>query len=58
MKDEYPGFPRIFPVPLRDDVTVRIQGIPPDLTKAEAEKIARVVAALAQPAALSPETDR
>ena len=50
MADEFPGFPRIFPVPLRDDVTVRIQGLPHDLTRQEAEKIARVLVALAKDA--------
>lgn len=48
MGDEYPGFPRIFPVPLREDVTVRIQGLPHDLTPAEAEKIGRVLLALSK----------
>jgi hypothetical protein len=35
----------IFPIPIRDDVTIRIQGLPFDLTKAEAAKIAAVVLA-------------
>ncbi|MFL5254206.1 MAG: hypothetical protein ACJ8AI_15165 [Rhodopila sp.] len=35
----------ILPIQLRDDVTVFIQGIPHDLTQAEAEKIARVIEA-------------
>lgn len=37
----------ITPIPIRADLTVKIQGIPLDLTKAEAEKIARVVEAMA-----------
>jgi hypothetical protein len=39
------------PVPLRADVTVYITNLPLDLTTAEADKIARVVAALAVPGA-------
>ena len=37
----------IIPIPLRPDVTIRIHGIPMDMTKAEAEKIAAVVLAYA-----------
>ena len=37
----------VFPIPLRPDVTVKIAGIPPDLTQAEARKISNVIAALA-----------
>lgn len=37
-----------FPVPLRRDVTAQVR-VPTDLTKEEAEKIARVVMALAVP---------
>ncbi|TQV75176.1 hypothetical protein FLL45_09565 [Aliikangiella marina] len=37
----------IFSIPLRDDVTVFVQNLPLDLTKAEAKKIANVVKALA-----------
>lgn len=40
---------RITPVQIRPDLTVRIAGIPHDLTLAEAEKISRVVLALAYP---------
>lgn len=40
----------IIPVPLGDDRVVFLQGIPADLTAAEAAKIARVVQALAAPA--------
>lgn len=40
----------IIPVPLGDDRVVFLQGIPADLTVAEARKIARVVEALAAPA--------
>lgn len=39
----------IIPVPLGDDRVVFLQGIPADLTAAEARKIARVVEALAMP---------
>lgn len=37
----------VFPIPLRADVVVRIQGLPFDLTESEARKIASVVLALA-----------
>lgn len=37
----------ILPIPLRADLTVRIQGIPFDLTRAEAQKISNVILALA-----------
>ena len=40
--------PRVYPIPIREDVTVRIFGLPVDLTVAEAEKIARIVKAMAQ----------
>lgn len=39
----------IFPVPLREDVVVYLQNIPLDMTPKEAEKIAAVVRALADP---------
>ncbi len=35
------------PIPIRSDLTVKIEGIPFDLTKAEATKIANVVLAMA-----------
>ncbi len=38
----------IIPIPLRADFTARVH-IPPDLTEAEASKIAAVVMALAAP---------
>lgn len=38
--------PVVIPIPLRPDLTVRVQ-IPRDLKRTEAEKVARVVAALA-----------
>lgn len=41
----------IFPVPLRDDLVVYIQNVPLDMTPKEAEKIAAVVRALADPEA-------
>jgi hypothetical protein len=37
----------ILPIQIREDVTVQIAGIPHDLTREEAAKIARVVLALA-----------
>jgi hypothetical protein len=37
----------IFPVPIREDLVVYIQNVPLDLTPREAERIARVVKALA-----------
>lgn len=39
----------IFPVPIREDVVVYLQNVPLDLTPQEADRIARVVKALAQP---------
>lgn len=39
----------IFPVPIRDDLVVYIQNVPLDLTEREAERIARVIKALADP---------
>jgi hypothetical protein len=39
----------IVPVQIRDDVTVRIGGLPRDLSPAEAEKIGRVVLAMVNP---------
>jgi hypothetical protein len=38
----------ILPIPLRADLTVYVQGLPFDLTEAEARKIAAVVTAMAQ----------
>jgi hypothetical protein len=37
----------VFPIPIRPDVVVRIQGLPFDLTDVEARKIASVILALA-----------
>lgn len=39
----------IFPVPLREDLVVYIQNVPLDLTPKEAEKVAAVIRALANP---------
>jgi len=39
----------LVPIPLRADLTVRLEGIPYDLTMAEARRIANVVIALAIP---------
>jgi hypothetical protein len=38
----------VFPIPLRPNLVVKLVGIPTDLTKREASKIANVVVALAQ----------
>lgn len=38
----------IVPIPIRQDLTIHIQGIPFDLTKAEAQRVANVVLALAR----------
>jgi hypothetical protein len=40
----------ILPVPIRADLTVYVQGLPFDLTEAEAKKIATVIQAMATPA--------
>ena len=37
----------ILPIPIRDGVFVRIAHLPPDLTQAEAERIASIVRAFA-----------
>ena len=39
----------ILPIPIRADLTVHIQGLPFDLTEAEAKKIASVIQAMATP---------
>jgi hypothetical protein len=39
--------PTILPIPLREDLTIFIQGLPFDLSGAEANKIANVVKAMA-----------
>lgn len=41
------GGPEILPIPLRPDLTVRIQGLPYDLSAQEAKKIANVIQAMA-----------
>lgn len=43
---DFPGV-RVFPIQIREDLVVRFQPVPFDLTKAEAEKICRIVMALA-----------
>lgn len=40
----------ILPIPIRPDTTVFVQGLPYDLTEAEAGKIANVIRAMATPA--------
>jgi hypothetical protein len=44
----YPGI-NVLEIPIRKGVAVAIHPLPYDLTKAEAEKLARVVMAYAQP---------
>jgi hypothetical protein len=44
-----PLFSSILPIPIRPNITVFVQGIPYDLTEAEAAKIANVVRAMAMP---------
>ncbi len=41
--------PMILPIPLRTDLTIFIQGLPYDLSSAEANKIANVIKAMANP---------
>lgn len=43
------GTLNIFPIQLRPDLVVRIQGLPFDLTEAEARRISNVVMAMANP---------
>jgi hypothetical protein len=40
----------ILPIPIRADLVVHVQGLPFDLTEAEAKKIANVIQAMASPA--------
>ena len=47
MSEREPAEVSIFPIPIRPDVQVRVQ-FPHNLMKAEAEKVARVVLALAK----------
>lgn len=46
VRDFGPASDRIIPIPIRQDVTVSIFGIPHDLTPDEAAKIVRVITAL------------
>jgi hypothetical protein len=39
----------ILPIPIRADLTVHVQGLPFDLSEAEAKKIASVIQAMAMP---------
>lgn len=39
----------ILPIPLRQNVTVRIHGLPYDMTHSEAKKVANVILAMAEP---------
>lgn len=44
-----PASVNIIPIPIRPDLTVKIQGLPFDLKAAEANKIANVIKAMASP---------
>ena len=46
-RNQYLHNDRIIPISIRDDLLVQIQDIPHDMTKAEANKICRVVIAMA-----------
>jgi hypothetical protein len=39
----------VLPIPIRADLTVRVHGLPFDLTQAEARKVAAVIQAMAVP---------
>lgn len=39
---------QIIPIPIRDNLVVRVAGIPWDLTPKEAERISRIILALAK----------
>lgn len=39
----------ILPIPIRRDVVVRVQGLPLDLTRAEADRLGAIVMAMAAP---------
>ncbi len=41
------GQPLVFPIPIREDVVVKIHNLPLDLTRAESERICAVIKALA-----------
>lgn len=41
-------YPQIMPIQIRPNLIIRIQGIPHDLTAAEAGKIVRVIEALVE----------
>lgn len=45
----HPASANVFPIPIRENIVVRIHGLPFDLTSSEAEKIANVVKAMAMP---------
>ena len=45
---DYP-FVRVVPVAIREGLTISFGPVPLDLTRAEAEKLARVILAYAQP---------
>jgi hypothetical protein len=47
--NDYSGGTVSFPIPIRQGVIVKIVGVPPDLTRKEAQKIGNVIAALAIP---------
>lgn len=47
MAEPPPAAVNIIPIPIRPDLTIKIQGLPFDLTQAEALKIANVIKAMA-----------
>lgn len=49
-RQSMPPSASILPIPIRADVTVHVQGLPYDLTESEANKIANVIRAMANPA--------
>lgn len=52
MTDDFRGV-HVFPIQIREDLVVRFAPIPLDLTLIEAEKICRVVRALATPESIN-----
>jgi hypothetical protein len=49
MSPSHQASANVFPIPIRENVVVRIHGLPFDLTASEADKIANVVKAMATP---------
>lgn len=55
MADDYPGA-NVLPIRIRENLVVHIALIPLDLTRLEAEKICRIVMAMALPDETADET--